>query len=81
MSALTTGAGAGAVLGLVFVLLAQQLSLIVVIDLGTAMVYLVVGIILGAVIGGALGSLLGRRYRSRHLSSSGPTSPAPPVSP
>lgn len=66
MSATSHGAAAGAVLGIVAVLLAQQLGLWSLSDLGTSVVYLVLGIVVGAAVCGAIGMALGRRWVATH---------------
>lgn len=66
MSSATHGAGSGAVLGVVFVLLGQQLGYYSLSDLLTAILYLVIALILGAAVFGAIGALLGRLYLRRH---------------
>ncbi len=66
MSATTHGVGAGVVLGIVFVLLGQQLSYYSLSDLVSAVLYLVVGIVVGGVVFGAIGMALGRRYLAKH---------------
>jgi hypothetical protein len=73
VSATTHGIAAGAVLGLVFVLLAQQFGYISLSDLGGALTYLLLGIVVGAVVFGLIGMALGRWYLHRH--------PAPPPDP
>ena len=64
MSATSHGLAAGLILGIVFVLLAQQLGYLVLSSLGAALLYLVGGAVVGAIVGALLGRLLGRRYRA-----------------
>ncbi len=66
MSAASHGAAAGGVLGLVFVLLAQQLGYLNLSDLVPAVEYLFVGILVGGLLFGAIGMALGRLYRRSH---------------
>ncbi len=66
MSSTSHGAAAGAVLGIVAVLLAQQLGLLSLSDLVMSVVYLVVGIVVGTAICGAIGMALGRKWVATH---------------
>ncbi len=66
MSAATHGAGAGAVLGVVFVLLGQQFGYYGLSGLVTAVLYIGAGLVVGAVLFGAIGAGLGRLYLRRH---------------
>ena len=66
MSATSQGAGCGVVLGIVFILLAQQFGLLSLSDLVTALEYLVIGAVVGGVIFALIGWALGRRYESQH---------------
>lgn len=66
MSATTHGAFAGIVLGIAFVLLAQQFGYLGLSDLTSAIINLVIAMVVGAVIFGAIGMALGRGYLRRH---------------
>ena len=66
MSATGSGAAAGVVLGVCIVLLAQQLGLLGLSALLTAILYIVVAGVIGGVLFAAVGWALGRRYLSRH---------------
>jgi hypothetical protein len=66
MSATGSGAAAGVVLGLVLVLLAQQLGFLGLSDLVHAVEYLVIGAVVGGILFGVIGWALGRRYLARH---------------
>ncbi len=83
MSATGTGAGCGVVLGIVFVLLAQQFGVLNLSALVPAIEYLVIGAVVGGVLGAAIGWALGRRYLRTHpgaapASSSGSSETSPP---
>lgn len=71
MSAASSGAGAGVVLGIVFVLLAQQFTLLAMSTLLAALEYLIIGGVIGGVIFGLIGWALGRRYERTHPPESG----------
>jgi len=66
VSATGSGAAAGVVLGICSVLLAQQLGLLGLSVLLTAILYLVIAGVIGGVIFAGLGWALGRRYLERH---------------
>ena len=66
MSATGQGAGSGVVLGIVFVLLAQQLGYLSLSSLVPAIIDLVIGAVIGGVIFALIGWALGRSYLSRH---------------
>jgi hypothetical protein len=66
MNSTTSGIAAGIVLGIVFVILAQQFGYLSLSSLTAAVEYLVIGIVVGAVIFGVIGLLLGRLYLKRH---------------
>jgi hypothetical protein len=66
VSATGAGAAAGVVLGLVLVLLAQQLGFLGLSDLVPAIEYLVVGAVVGGILFALFGWAMGRRYRARH---------------
>lgn len=66
MSATSHGAVCGIVIGICFVLLAQQFSYLDLSDLVTGLVYLVIAMVVGAAIFGAIGMALGRSYLRRH---------------
>ncbi len=71
MSAGTSGAGCGLILGLVGVLLAQQFGLLSLSTLIPAIEYLVIGVVVGLVLGGLVGWGLGRRALAGSLPRSG----------
>jgi len=76
MSATTSGIAAGIVLGIVFVILAQQFGFLSLSGLDAAVEYLVIGIVVGGIIFGVIGMLLGRLYLKRHppvTDTTGPT--------
>jgi hypothetical protein len=77
MSATSQGAGSGVVLGIVFVLLAQQLAYISLSDLLPAIEYIVIGAVVGGVLFALIGWALGRRYLSRHPPADTSTMPSP----
>jgi NhaP-type Na+/H+ or K+/H+ antiporter len=79
VSATTSGMGAGIVLGIVFVLLAQQFGYLDLNPLVTALVDIVIGAIVGGLLFAILGWALGRRYEKRHPEQF-PMSNAPPSS-
>jgi len=66
VSATGAGAAAGVVLGLVLVLLAQQLGFLGLSDLLPAIEYLVVGAVVGGILFALFGWAMGRRYLARH---------------
>ena len=72
MSAASYAAESGAVAGIVFVLLAQQLGYLALEDLLTGIVYLVIAGVVGGVLFGLLGWWLGRRYLQRQAATSPP---------
>jgi membrane protein YqaA with SNARE-associated domain len=74
MSAASHGAGCGVVLGIVFVLLAQQLAFLNLSVLVPALEDLIVAAVVGGVLGGLIGWALGRRYLANHPTT-GPASP------
>ncbi|MGA8543416.1 MAG: hypothetical protein WB947_07780, partial [Thermoplasmata archaeon] len=81
VSATSSGATAGAVLGIVIVLLAQQFAYLDLNPLGTAILYIVIGAIIGGVLCGVIGWALGRRYEKQHpemFGSGGPSQTPPP---
>jgi ABC-type Fe3+-siderophore transport system permease subunit len=83
VSATTQGAGCGVVLGIVFVLLAQQLAYISLSSLVPSLEYLIIGAVIGGVIFAVIGWALGRLYERRHPPASMGTSTtagAPPSS-
>jgi hypothetical protein len=79
VSATGSGAAAGVVLGLVLVLLAQQLGFLGLSDLVRAIEYLVVAAVIGGILFAMFGWAMGRRYLARHPPA-GPSSPSPPGS-
>ncbi|MCI4336790.1 MAG: hypothetical protein L3K17_06300 [Thermoplasmata archaeon] len=66
MSALTHGAGCGAVLGLAIAFLLQQFGFVSLSTLSTALEILIGGLIVGLILGAVIGHLLGRRYLAAH---------------
>jgi hypothetical protein len=66
MSAGTRGAGSGAILGLVAVLVGQQLSLLAIVDPVPAFEQLFAAMVIGGLLGALVGWRLGKRYRSLH---------------
>ncbi len=66
MSATSSGAACGVVLGIVFVLLAQQFGYLNLSGLVPAIEYLVIGAVIGGVFGALIGWGLGKRYLARH---------------
>ena len=66
MSAASHGAGCGVVLGIVLVVLFQQLGYLDLSDLVPTLEYLIVGAVIGGIFGGLIGWVLGRSYLSRH---------------
>jgi hypothetical protein len=72
VSATSSGAASGVVLGIVLVLLAQQLGFLGLSVLMRAIVYLVIGAVVGGVLCALIGWALGKRYLARHPSSSTP---------
>lgn len=66
MSATGSGAASGGVLGLVAVLLLQQLGYLDLSSTLPSVQEFVLGIVVGILLGGVIGLVLGRRYRRRH---------------
>ncbi|HEV2429250.1 MAG TPA: hypothetical protein VGV64_05315 [Thermoplasmata archaeon] len=66
MSALTSGAGSGVVLGIVLVLLGQQFGLFDLSSTVPAVEFLIAGAVAFGIVGAGIGWSLGRRYRRRH---------------
>ncbi len=66
MSATTHGLSCGVVLGIVFVLLAQQFGFLSLSEITPAAEYLVGGAVVGGIIFGLLGWWLGHRYLALH---------------
>jgi len=66
MSATTHGAGCGVVLGIVIVILLQQVGYTDLSDLVPSLEVLFLGAIIGGVIGALLGWVLGVSYLARH---------------
>jgi NhaP-type Na+/H+ or K+/H+ antiporter len=69
MSATRHGAGAGVVLGLVAVLLAQEFGFLDMTSLLPAIEDLVVGAVVGGLLGAVIGWALGKRYLRKHPES------------
>jgi energy-converting hydrogenase Eha subunit B len=83
VSATGSGAGCGVVLGIVFVLLAQQFGVLSLSALLPAIEYILIGAIIGGLIGALIGWGLGKRYVAVHGASSstgGGGSGTPPAS-
>jgi membrane protein DedA with SNARE-associated domain len=66
MSATSAGAGCGVVLGIVFVLLAQQFGFLSLSALIPSIEYILIGAVVAGLIGAVIGYGLGRRYASKH---------------
>jgi ABC-type Fe3+-siderophore transport system permease subunit len=83
VSATSSGAGAGVVLGIVFVLLAQQFGYLALNDIVTSLVYLIVAGVIGGVIFALIGWALGKRYERRHpeMMDAPPSAASPPQTP
>lgn len=78
MSAASHGAASGVVLGIVLVLLAQQLGFLPLSDLVLAIEYLIVGAVIGGILFGLIGWGLGRRYLARHPTGDSGGGSSPP---
>jgi uncharacterized membrane protein YeaQ/YmgE (transglycosylase-associated protein family) len=65
MSATSSGAAAGVVLGLVGVLLAQQFGYLDLTGLTSAVVDLAIGAVVVGIVGAVVGWALGKRYLTR----------------
>jgi hypothetical protein len=65
MSAATHGTGCGVVIGIVLVILFQQLGYVDLGDLVTSFEYLILGGVVGGVLGAVIGWALGRSYLAR----------------
>ena len=72
MSAASYAAESGVVLGIAFVLLAQQFGYLALDHLVIGIEYLVIGGVVGGVLFGLVGWGLGRRYRQNHPPPSPP---------
>jgi tetrahydromethanopterin S-methyltransferase subunit C len=81
VSATTSGAGCGLVLGVVVVLLGQQFGFLTLSALLPALEYLVIGAIVGGILGALYGRLAGRKYRRPIPSRPAKRSEAPPQEP
>lgn len=66
MSATSHGTACGVVIGICFILLAQQFGFLDLSSLVNGIIYLVIAMIIGAAIFGAIGMALGRAYLRRH---------------
>jgi ABC-type Fe3+ transport system permease subunit len=66
VSATSHGVACGIVIGICFILLAQQFAYLDLSNLVTSLVYLIIAMIIGAAIFGAIGMALGRAYLRRH---------------
>jgi NhaP-type Na+/H+ or K+/H+ antiporter len=75
VSAVSSAAGSGVVLGIVLVFLAQQFGYLSLSTLLDAIVYFALGVILGGVIFGAIAGTIARRARARANASSTSTPP------
>lgn len=78
MSATTSGAESGIVLGIVLVLLAQEFGVLSLSDTAGAVTYLVGGAVVAGAVGAVIGWLLGRRYRRRHAEAEPATAATTP---
>jgi hypothetical protein len=82
MSATGSGAGSGAVLGIVLVLLGQQFAVLNLSSLVPGIEDILVGAVIGGLVGAGIGYALGRRYASKHpapaSTSAGGTGTTPP---
>jgi|SRR5580700_7106551 hypothetical protein len=85
MTAGGRGAGAGVIIGIVVVLLAQQLGLLEFANFTVPIIYFVVGAIAGAIVFGAIGLLIGRQARRKAgmdaWKGAEASAPAPPSEP
>jgi hypothetical protein len=79
VSATGSGAASGVVLGIVLVLLAQQLGFLGLSDLVRGIEYLVIAGVIGGVLFALFGWAMGRRYLARHPPA-GPSGSGPPSS-
>jgi hypothetical protein len=77
VSATTSGAGCGIVLGVVVVLLAQQFGFLTLSALVPALEYLIIGAVVAGILGALYGLQAGRKYR-RPISSPPSKKPAAP---
>jgi len=66
MSAASYAAESGVVLGIVFVLLAQQFGYLALASLTTGILDIVIGAVIGGVLFGLIGWALGHRYLRNH---------------
>lgn len=80
MSATSSGAGAGVVLGIVFVLLAQQFGYLALNAIVMSLEYLIIGAVIGGVLFALIGWALGKRYERRHpeMADAPPAATSPP---
>ena len=76
MSAASHGAGCGVVLGIVLVILLQQLGYLDLSDLIPTIEYLLVGGVIGGVFGALIGWVLGRSYLSRQAAAAATSPPS-----
>jgi cytochrome c biogenesis protein CcdA len=77
LSATGSGAAAGVVLGIVLVLLAQQLGFLGLSDLVHAIEYIVIAAVVGGVLFALFGWAMGRRYLARHPPAGSSGAPPP----
>jgi uncharacterized membrane protein YagU involved in acid resistance len=77
VSATSSGAACGVVLGFVFVLLSQQFGYLDLNPLATAGIDILIAAVIGGVIFGVIGWGLGRRYEKRHPEMFGTVTPPP----
>ena len=75
MSAASHGAGCGVVLGIVLVVLFQQLGYLDLSDLVPTLEYLIIGGVIGGILGALIGWALGRGYLARQAADEAPASP------
>jgi hypothetical protein len=72
VSAASSGAAAGVVLGIVLVLLAQQLGFLGLSDLLPAIEDILIAAVIGGILFGLIGWALGKRYLARHSGANPP---------
>jgi hypothetical protein len=72
VSATSAGTGCGVVLGIVFVLLAQQFGLLSLSALIPSIEYILIGAVIAGLVGAVIGYALGLRYASKHPPAAAP---------
>jgi multisubunit Na+/H+ antiporter MnhB subunit len=75
VSATSHGVGAGIVLGVVFVLLAQQFGYVDLNPLVAALIDILIAAVVGGILFGIIGWALGRRYEKNHPEQFGSGTP------